>query len=104
MSVLPLSHNAAEAPEGTVSYGTPQPRPDADTGRLDAAVKAAVDKHYPDDDAQPKSERKDLDSIISENLDRHEAAIADRESFAASRESRDELQERYAGQGAELSK
>jgi hypothetical protein len=37
--------------------------------------------------------------VLSENIAKHEAAVADRESFDKSRDSREELQHRYGAQG-----
>jgi hypothetical protein len=108
MSTIPLSARGLDAPEGTSPYGPMSPEDRVDAGadaRLDAVVTKALER-MPDDDAvpTPKSERKSMDTLISEGLDRHEAAQDEKDSFAASRESRRELQERYASQGGEFSK
>jgi hypothetical protein len=50
------------------------------------------------DEEQPRA-KKSLDDLIGEGLDKHEAALADKESFTKSKASRDELNERYGAQG-----
>jgi hypothetical protein len=64
---------------------------------LDRIVSDAT-RHIPDDNAEPPP-RKDLDTLLSENMEKYETARAEEESFKASRESREELQGRNGEQG-----
>jgi hypothetical protein len=96
MSVLPLS--AANAPESlTEPEAYEKPPGSFNSDKFDAIVGAIVDR-MPDDDA-PAAPKKDLDTLISEGLDKHEAAQADKESFERSKASREELNDRYGAQG-----
>jgi hypothetical protein len=102
MSTIPLSAKNVP-PEGLREYGPMDVSDRADAGsnaRLDSVIDKALE-HMPDDDAvpTPKAERKSMDDLISEGLDKHEAAIEDREQFAASRADREELQSYYSEQG-----
>jgi hypothetical protein len=107
MSTIPLSAKNIP-PEGTREYGPMAPEDRVDAGsnaRLDSVIDKALE-HMPDDDAvpTPKAKRKDLDTLISEGLDRHEAAVEDKEAWTRSKDARAELNQRYASQGADDAK
>jgi hypothetical protein len=100
MSVNRLSdQDSRHSPDYTAPDTThePEERPGSfSNDKFDAIVGKIVDRI--DDDA-PAPPKKDLDSLISEGLDKHEAARNEEESFRASRDARDTLQRRYGTQG-----
>jgi hypothetical protein len=107
MSVIPLSARDNEPREGTTTYGPLAPEDRADAGadkRLDALLHKTLE-NYPDDDAEaPKAERKPLDTLLTESLDKHEAAQADAEAWEKSKDARAELDTRYRGFGGDTGK
>jgi hypothetical protein len=104
MSTIPLSARDIDAPEGTSHYGPMAPEDRVDAGssaRLDAHIAKSIDATP---EFQEVPQERDLDKLIGKNLDKYYEAKSEEESFAASRESRSELQERYAAYGGDLSK
>jgi hypothetical protein len=67
--------------------------------RLDSVIESAMSKIPSATDDETPRPKADLDTLLSENLAKHEAARAEEDSFKASREARDELHSRYGNQG-----
>jgi hypothetical protein len=109
MSVTRLSERDQAPPEGQSHYSTPDvaDRPGkTDESKLDAVIESAISKipSAQDDEPTPTPKRKDLDSIISENLDKHEAAVEDREAWSRSKDARAALDHAYKGDGMDINK
>src|SRR5262245_41766039 len=99
MSVIPTSSL-------TVQHADDGSPPEKHGEFNDKGFDAAFEKGWSEYESQQAapSTKKSLDDTISENLDRFYSAQDERESFKASRDSRDELQERYAAHGGSLSR
>lgn len=99
MSVQLLSSVDPQPEEEKIERAATAPPGSTDEARLDAVVAKAMESipsAYDDEDERAPSKKKSLDTLIGEGLDKHEAAIAERKSFAKSKEARAELDTRYA--------
>jgi len=85
-------------PEVTYEPGE-RPPGSFDSAKADAVIESAMTQIPSARDDEPKSERKDLDSIISENLDKHYAAQEEQKEWTKSQDSRAELNHRYGEHG-----
>ena len=95
MSTIPLSsvdHDPRSEEQRVEDYNA-QPPENTHT-KLDKHVADVVERLYPAEDSKP--EKKSLDTLISEGLDKHEAAVEDRESFGRSKEARTKFDSRYS--------
>ena len=101
MSTIPLSSvdpDPRSAADRVSDYNNSPPPASEHNAALDKHVSAAVDKLFAAEEAAAAAPMKDLNSLISENLDKHYEAVEDAESFTLSREARDTLAHRYGNQ------
>jgi hypothetical protein len=106
MASIPLSARDIDPPEGTSNYNYATTAPEEVPGSFsEKGFESAFEKAYSQvepQETEPVNDKKGLDHHLNANLEKHYAAVEDKESFQQAREPMDALQSRYAAQGGSL--